>query len=346
MNERARDTANPPPDALAFAAALGIGAGAADGDGVRRLEGVAYSGDVIAPHSYWGAVIFDLSTLTLPERVPVLVDHDRAQRAGWASLAVRGGALEIAEGRLLANATGAAVAADADQGFPWQMSVHIDPATIEEIAKGAIVVVNGRTVTGPAYVFRNSRIREVTVTPTGADHRTSAQVFSAAPVIPTESPTMSNPNPAATVESLQAQLDALSAKFSTTAAALEQANARLAEYAAAERAGQVRDLFSATGMAFSDEAAAPFLAMDATTFSATDKSLRASVKPAPKGNPPPAHLFAETATSGADGDAPVNPHDLAEEIRQFQATRAAEGRPVTAAQAAQALRQKRAQASA
>jgi hypothetical protein len=342
MNEPARNLANPPREALAFASASALGIAEAP-NGSRRLEGVAYSGGVISPHSYWGAVIFDLSTLELPERVPVLVDHDRAQRAGWASLAVRNGALEITEGQLLTNATGQAVAADADQGFPWQMSVHIEPARIEEIQTGASAVVNGRTVTGPAFVFRQSRIREVTVTPTGADHRTSAQVFSAAPALPTESPAMSNPNGnAPTLESLGAALAELQAQFSAQTEQLNAANARLAEYATAERAGQVRELFAATGMEHDDAAAAPFLAMDATTFNATATALRAKVKPAPKGNGnPPAHLFSETATGGADGDAPIDPHAHAQAIRQFQAERAAQGTPVSAAQASMALRAQR-----
>jgi hypothetical protein len=343
MNEPRRPAENPPAEAFAFQAVpLTVTAG--DDGAQRRLEGVAYSGEVISPHSYWGAVIFDLASLELPERVPVLVDHDRAQRAGWASLAIRNGALEIAEGRLLQNAHGQAVADDADQGFPWQMSVHIEPARVEEITTGAAVVVNGRTVHGPAFVFRQSRIREVTVTPTGADHRTRAQVFSA-PALPPE-PTMSNPNGnAPTVETLQAELAALREQFNAQGAQLTAANARVATFESEQRASQVRELFSATGMAHSDAAAAPFLTMSAEQFSATAASLRGAIKPAPTPAPTlPGSLFSEVATTGGAVDA-TDANALAAAAVQFQAEREQAGQPVTMAQAVAAVRARSATAA-
>jgi hypothetical protein len=50
----------------------------------RKLRGVAYSGDVVTGHPYWSAVVFDLATTRAAgERVPVLIDHDRSQRAGF-----------------------------------------------------------------------------------------------------------------------------------------------------------------------------------------------------------------------------------------------------------------------
>jgi hypothetical protein len=141
---------------------------------MRRIFGVAYSGDLVR-HPYFGAVIFDLSTTSAPDRVPLLVDHDRAQRAGVCSLTF-GERIEIGEGSLFSNETGKAVAEDADAGFPWQLSVHIEPREIQYLSAGESTEVNGRKVEGPAAVFRHSLIRELSLTPTGVDSNTIAAV--------------------------------------------------------------------------------------------------------------------------------------------------------------------------
>ena len=69
------------------------------------------------------------------------------------------------------------VAKLSDEGFPWQMSVHIDPERVEKLSKNKTTFVNGQKVTGPANIFRNSKIREVSFTPTGMDDRTHAYVM-------------------------------------------------------------------------------------------------------------------------------------------------------------------------
>ena len=189
-----RTAAMIPADACRFAAPVQFEAGTSPTD-PRRISGVAYSGDVLA-HPYWSAVVFDLATTQAPDRLPVLVEHDRAQRAGVASLRITPERIEIESGTLLRNATGTQVAADADAGFPWQLSVHIEPREVQQLAAGERATVNGRDVAGPAAIFRNATIREVSFTPTGIDPSTSAAVFSVrrstpvapAPAAPTSPP--------------------------------------------------------------------------------------------------------------------------------------------------------------
>lgn len=151
---------------------------AAAADGLRKFSGVAYAGGVITGHFYWGRVAFDLATTRFAERVPILIEHDRSQRAGFGQLSADAatGDLRIT-GTLLGNAHGQAIATEADAGFPWQLSVHIEPGSIEEIGEGFTTTINGRAVTGPLTVFRNSLIRETSFTPTGADSLTHARVF-------------------------------------------------------------------------------------------------------------------------------------------------------------------------
>lgn len=171
------NTADIPTEACRFSAPIQFQSGATPAE-PRRITGIAYSGDVLA-HPYWEAVIFDLATTTAPDRLPVLVEHDRSQRAGVARLRILPARIEVESGTLLRNATGDQVAADADAGFPWQLSVHIEPREVQRLSVGESVVVNGRKVEGPANVFRHSLIREVSLTPTGVDSNTSATVFSA-----------------------------------------------------------------------------------------------------------------------------------------------------------------------
>lgn len=318
----------PPAEAFRFLAPATLAA-AADSDAPRQLSGVAYSGGVIEPHAYWGRVVFDLGTTEIPERVPVLVDHDRSRRVGVARLAVQNSAIVIAEGQLLGNDQARQVAEDADAGFPWQLSVHIDPARVQQVEPGESVVVNGTEHAGPLFVFRQSRIREVSLTPTGADHRTSAQIFSASTPGAPQMQQQQNE----TVEGLRQQLAERDARI----AALSD---QVAQFSAAQRQAEVRALFGELGREFSAEAAAPYLALDATAFAAVAADLRAH-KPKPTAATPassaPAHLFSEQATGGESGEE-LSPSALADRARQFQARAEAEGRIVSTAEAVRAVK--------
>jgi hypothetical protein len=42
---------------------------------------------------------------------------------------------------LLSNKYGQEVAQDSDEGYPWQMSVYIDPGSIEEVERGEVVLM-------------------------------------------------------------------------------------------------------------------------------------------------------------------------------------------------------------
>ncbi len=109
--------------------------------------------------------------------MPVLLQHDREQRVGLATLVARDGQLH-ASGRLLSNPLAQSLAADADEGFPWQLSVHVEAGQVTPVAAGVAVAVNGRDLTGPLLLWRQARIRELSFTPTGVDDQTSARILS------------------------------------------------------------------------------------------------------------------------------------------------------------------------
>ena len=211
-----------------------------DNTAPRTFSGVAHSGK---PFVYKGQrAIVDLSTLSHKDAVPALLLHDRAARVGVGRLAVGADGLTIS-GTLLDNEHGKQVAAEADQGFPWQMSAHIDPARVESLPAGKTASVNGQTVTGPILILRNSDVREVSFTPTGVDKNTHAAVLG-----DEEDP--ENPNPQeqnVTLEEALAKIAELEKQVET----LKKTNDELAkekeDLAAENRAAQVDAQLSAAG---------------------------------------------------------------------------------------------------
>lgn len=146
----------------------------------RRFKGVGYTGDMIFNHPYWGNVVFDLSLMNVPEKMPILRDHYLERIVGHSDkfeISTQTG-LEL-EGFLSKSTPfGQEVIALSDEGFPWQMSVRIKPDRIEEVSAGASFTVNGKAFTGPAIIFRESNILETSFTPTGWDRGTSASAMS------------------------------------------------------------------------------------------------------------------------------------------------------------------------
>lgn len=184
----------------------------------RTLTGVAYSGGLVTDHGYWSRLVIDLASTTLSPPIPLLSCHDPDDSVGVVTAAtLQGGGLAI-EAKLFASIDddAADIAAKADKGFPWQLSVGIWPESIEEVQAGVSMQINGQTFQGPLTVFRNARIREVSVVPIGADSRTSAAVLGAGesisiPVISHEDDTMNLEAAKAKIEELEGKLAQLSA---------------------------------------------------------------------------------------------------------------------------------------
>ena len=146
-------------------------------------------------------------------------------------------------GTLLDNEHGKQVAAEADQGFPWQMSAHIDPARVESLPAGKTASVNGQTVTGPILILRDSDVREVSFTPTGVDKSTHATVLG-------DDDDPENPNPQEKTVTLEEALAEI-AELKKEVEALKKSNEELAKekenLAAENRAAQVDAQLSAAG---------------------------------------------------------------------------------------------------
>ena len=267
-----------------------------DGKKKRTFSGIAYSGEAITDHWYWDKVVFDLDSIQIKGRIPALLEHRTSQRTG----AINSHSVSHAEGlkiegNLLSNEFGTQVAQDSDDDFPWQMSVRIYPATVEEVKEGS-VIVNGRTFQAPVAVFRGGRIREVSFCALGADDNTNAVAASHSPK------NFNQPEDTDVTELEKAQAEIAALKLKNTE--LETQNK---QFAAAKREAEITALGKDLGKEFSAEDIAEMKTLDESTFAFSAKQLRqfSVTKPpeqkTPGTNPALAHLFSHQAIGNQGG---------------------------------------------
>jgi hypothetical protein len=262
---------------------------------------------VIEGHWYWDRVVFDLSTTKTPQKLPMLMGHDREKIAGFSDSVDIGADIKIAGALSSKTDFGKEVAGLSDEGFPWQMSVHIEPRSIEEVAAGQTVTVNGRQFTGPINVFRNNVIREVSFTPTGWDAQTSATAMSRGGNQSTDQGVDMTPEEIAALKAKPRWPP--SSKPTPKAGSRregrgregrlrrqgEGVRAKAKAEAKAKREADVKALFAACGIKHTPELAKPYEAMDADTFAAISTQMREAAKVRAGDNPA---LFSEQARGG------------------------------------------------
>lgn len=293
---------------------------AEEGKKKRTFSGVAYSGEVITDHWYWDRIVFDLDSMQIKGRIPALLDHSTRQRAG----AINSHSIDhqnglTVSGDLMSNEFGTQVAQDSDDGFPWQMSVRIEPSAVEEIQAGASVTVNGKVHQGPITVFRGGRIREVSFCALGADDNTNAVAASHSPK------NFNQPEDTNVTELEQAQAKAKALQDQVNA--LTEQNK---QFAAAKREAEISALGKDLGKEFSAEDVEEMKKLDDSAFAFSAKQLRqfsANNTQPPAGqqqqqtpgvNPAFAHLFNHQANGGQGGQAPQG-SALDQAFNQFMA---------------------------
>ena len=272
---------------------------AEEGKKKRTFSGVAYSGEVITDHWYWDRIIFDLDSMQIKGRIPALLDHSTRQRAG----AINSHSIDhqnglTVSGDLMSNEFGTQVAQDSDDGFPWQMSVRIEPSAVEEIQAGVSVTVNGKVHQGPITVFRGGRIREVSFCALGADDNTNAVAASHSPK------QFNQPEDTDVTELEKAQAAQKQAEKER-----DDALADLKKFKADKREEDIKVLETALNKQFSAEEKTSYTNMDDTSFAFMSQQLTQFSA----GSQPPAgqqqqqipshltHLFSHQATGGQGG---------------------------------------------
>ena len=159
---------------------------AAKGEGRRpTFEIVGYTGGVMRVAGFHTPVVVDLSGLKVDRgRIPILLDHDPTRIIGQTD---RDGITIDASGvRLVGTVTGddndaGKVVTHARNGFDWQASIGVNVTRQEYLKPGERAVVNGRDVSGPLMIARESRLSETSFVAVGADSQTLVSVAASNP---------------------------------------------------------------------------------------------------------------------------------------------------------------------
>lgn len=274
-----------------------------EGKKKRTFSGVAYSGEVITDHWYWTRVIFDLDSMQIKGRIPALLEHSSRQRAGAINthtISHQEGL--VVHGDLMSNEFGTQVAQDSDDGFPWQMSVRIEPAKTEEVAADQTVIVNGKTLQGPITIFRGGRIREVSFCALGADENTMAVAAS------------HNPNNQR--EDTSVDLDQAKARIAELETERDTAQAELKQFKSEQRHKDIGALETELKTQFSAEDKAAYTAMDDSSFSFTAKQLRQFSGKNTHANAGPSNLFTHQAKSDGNEKQTFGTGSLVDQAKQ------------------------------
>ena len=262
----------------------------------RTFAGIAYTGGRVDGHWYWGrtGVVFDLEGIEIATPTPLLEEHFSANRIGVVKQVSTTAGIEVS-GHFLKNPKALEIIQDSDDEFPFQMSMFIDPGSIEEVLQGQTVNVNGQSFTGPIAIFRNNRIREFTICSTGADRNTSIKAFSG------------KPNTIQQEDTNVTELEQAKAAQKQAETERDNALSELKQFKATKRTEDIAALQTELNTAFSAEDMKTYSEMDDSMFGFAAKQLRQfSTKP-PKNqnqqqnNTVPhhlAHLFSHQATGG------------------------------------------------
>ena len=253
----------------------------------RKFKGVAYAGGRVDGHWYWGrsGVVFDLDGIEIDKPTALLEEHFSSGRVGVVKQVSTTGKIEV-EGDFLSNTKAKEIVQDSDDGFPFQMSMYIDPGSIEEVSNGKSVVVNGQTFEGPITVFRQNRIREFTICTTGADRNTSINAFSGKQQTKQE-----DTNVTELEQAKEAQKQAEKQR--------DDALAELNKFKADQRAENIASLQKELNTTFSAEDLKSYTDMDDAVFAFTAKQLRQfSGKQESQKQGLPSHLFSHQANGG------------------------------------------------
>lgn len=152
---------------------------AAGKDARPKISVVAYTGRIMRVPG-WGDIAIDLAGLEAGGQVPLLADHDATVGS-----VVGHGEPAVANGRLVVSGvvSGAGeparhVVEMARGGFQFQASVGVAPTEHERVKPNQAVEINGRSLSSPGgfTLVRKGRLREVSITPVGADAETSVAI--------------------------------------------------------------------------------------------------------------------------------------------------------------------------
>lgn len=236
------------------------------------FSGVAYSGGIVPDYGWLGNVVIDLASVTIPDRMFALINHDEDQRAGHCRVWLDANSIRVSGTFSKITDAGKGTAAEFAEGAPWKLSIGFN-ARLDSYSPSIDTQINGQTMKVDG-VFRNARVLEVSFVPADADPNTNVTAFASNP-IQQKDITMSDLLNQQ-ISELTAKLAELSVKLAAETTRADTAETRLKEQHQAVRLHAVKALFEATGREYDDAKAQPYLGMDEATFSAVADDLKAS----------------------------------------------------------------------
>jgi hypothetical protein len=159
---------------IALSAPVAIEAG--DAKRVPTFEAVIYTGGALELGGWDLPVVIDLAGLQTGNVLVANLDHDSSKRVGNFTVANDGSTLKASGFASAATPYRDEVVASAKAGYEWQASVEVSPKSVEPVKAGDTVVVNNRSITGPAYITRRGVLKGFAFVSHGADDDTSVRI--------------------------------------------------------------------------------------------------------------------------------------------------------------------------
>lgn len=253
------------------------------------FSGIAYSGGVVPNFGWYGNSAIDMGSVSIPDQMFALVNHDPDQRAGHCRVWIEGSTIRVAGQFSKITDAGKSVAGEFKEKAPWKLSVGFN-ANSEEMSPPQTVDLNGQSLS-LSTIFRNARILEVSFVPADADPNTTVAAFAAPSPTPPQEPLMADDTRLA---DLERQVADLTVQLSAEKTRADTAETALSTYRTEARMSAVKVLFSDCGLEFSDDKAKPYLDMSDLSFSAVSEALKAKA-PARSADP---SLFKATVPNG------------------------------------------------
>lgn len=138
---------------------------------------VGYTGAPMRIEGFYNPVIVDLAGLKYPsQQIPAYRGHDPDKLVGQTDTITVGKTLVLTGTITGDNEDAQEIVTQAKNGFKWQASIGADIVRREFLDAGKTATVNGREVTGPLLISRETMLGDMSFVPRGADTATSATV--------------------------------------------------------------------------------------------------------------------------------------------------------------------------
>lgn len=151
--------------------------GAMSTDGLKAVNGVAYSGGTVGQSWSGCPIVVSLAGMELAPQIPLLYNHynSPSARLGVVKAKVESNTLTI-KGGIDEDTESAKSLIVAGKKVKWQLSIGAAIVKMKFFDKGESCETNGRTFEGPIHLVEKSLLREVSVVAVGADKDTYLQI--------------------------------------------------------------------------------------------------------------------------------------------------------------------------